>query len=353
MTPDNGALTFLKSAGFFARRVSLLSELQTYRHAAALDFAPYTEVICKVLGAAGIEVQRLVAPEEMSAAGKAAFRAGNGGSMLPLVMPFEIPFSIYRWCCALDVPLFSLNDFARCYLTRRDDHRRVTLAFADDASRTLFEQVAFCRMNPMIAPFYLKSFFPDYNHPEVHIAKGDTVFCAGAFEGSTAVGFCEAVQGDCTVIAFEPMPQNCVAARQAIARSPWTERIRLEAAGLHSGKGTLTYHYAGAASFWENAEMVGGAEKLQIPVVDIDSYAREHGLKVDLIQLDVEGAEMEALRGAAATIQRDRPRMQLCIYHKPEHFWDIPLFILEQNQDYDLYLGHHSNGWADTVLYVA
>ena len=57
-----------------------------------------------------------------------------------------------------------------------------------------------------------------------------------------------------------------------------------------------------------------------VPMTTIDETVRELGLpSVDFVKMDVEGAEPLALRGAAESIARFRPRLSLCTYHDTEH----------------------------------
>ena len=76
------------------------------------------------------------------------------------------------------------------------------------------------------------------------------------------------------------------------------------------------------------------------------------GDKVTFIKMDVEGAELESLKGAEKTIRRDKPKLAICIYHKPEDMWTIPLYIKELVPEYKLYIRHHSSGVCETVLYA-
>ena len=39
------------------------------------------------------------------------------------------------------------------------------------------------------------------------------------------------------------------------------------------------------------------------------------------LKLDIEGAELDALRGARELISRSHPRLAVCVYHRPEHLW--------------------------------
>ena len=68
--------------------------------------------------------------------------------------------------------------------------------------------------------------------------------------------------------------------------------------------------------------------------------------------MDIEGAELEALKGAKETIKRNHPKLAICVYHKPEDIVDIPKFILELDPEYKLYLRHYSDNAGETVLYA-
>jgi len=70
-----------------------------------------------------------------------------------------------------------------------------------------------------------------------------------------------------------------------------------------------------------------------------------------LIKLDIEGAEFEAITGAANHIHRHTPRIAVCVYHNQSDFWRIPERILELNDHYKIYLRHYSEGILETVMF--
>lgn len=74
------------------------------------------------------------------------------------------------------------------------------------------------------------------------------------------------------------------------------------------------------------------------------------GVRPDFIKLDIEGAEIAALNGMSKTLERARPRLAICLYHRPQDIWEIPEFV---SRIYDkLYIRQHGEcGW-DTVLYA-
>jgi len=58
-----------------------------------------------------------------------------------------------------------------------------------------------------------------------------------------------------------------------------------------------------------------GAEVQPTPVVTLDGFCAERGIdRVDFIRMDIEGAELMALRGAEGVLERDRPSVLLEIH---------------------------------------
>ncbi len=74
--------------------------------------------------------------------------------------------------------------------------------------------------------------------------------------------------------------------------------------------------------------------------------------KITHIKMDIEGAELNALKGAKNIIQRDTPILAICVYHKIQDFVEIPNYILSLVPDYKLYLRHHNISGTETVLYA-
>jgi hypothetical protein len=68
--------------------------------------------------------------------------------------------------------------------------------------------------------------------------------------------------------------------------------------------------------------------------------------------MDIEGAELNALKGAHQIIKRSTPHLAICVYHKPKDLWDIGLWI-DQNFSgkYSFYIRTYAEQTFETVLY--
>jgi len=74
--------------------------------------------------------------------------------------------------------------------------------------------------------------------------------------------------------------------------------------------------------------------------------------KPSIISMDIEGAEPQALKGAEKMIRKYRPDLAICVYHAPNHLWDIPLYLHGLGLGYRFYLRNYTSFAIETVLYA-
>jgi len=85
-----------------------------------------------------------------------------------------------------------------------------------------------------------------------------------------------------------------------------------------------------------------------VPTVKIDDLARN----ATFIKMDIEGAELNALKGAEDTIKNNAPKLAICIYHQLNDFWEIPMYLKRIMPEYSFYVRHHQFDIGGTVLYA-
>lgn len=176
--------------------------------------------------------------------------------------------------------------------------------------------------------------------------ENEIIVNAGACDGKTDLQFLE-WGGDKIkrIYSFESDKTNIQKCKEFIENN-CDERVVLVPKGCWSENTTLFISCnAGTAS-----SNVGTQGEDAIEVAAIDSVVRDE--KVTFIKMDIEGAELKALRGAKNTIIRNRPRLAICVYHKYEDIGDVPKYILSLVPEYRFYMRHYSTVEWETVLYA-
>lgn len=180
-------------------------------------------------------------------------------------------------------------------------------------------------------------------------AAGREVFAdIGCYDGLSAFYFDKWCSGNGFSYCFEPDPVN-IERIHRVLRNKGIDSYELIDKGAWSRSTTLGFVSTGnsVSHIIENA---GSSEADTISVVALDDVLIDKG--ATFIKMDIEGAEYEALTGAKRMISEQKPKLAICVYHKPEDIWKIPELILELNEDYRFYMRHYSYKDNETVLYA-
>jgi FkbM family methyltransferase len=161
-----------------------------------------------------------------------------------------------------------------------------------------------------------------------YIQPGDTVLDCGANVGTFARFALRAGAGK--VVAIEPSPENIECLRRNFPDEIASGAIVLVEKGVWHEPGALELivdpDNRAADSFV--MERDSAARAIRVPLITIDALVEELALnRLDFIKMDIEGAETNALRGAASAIRKFRPRMSISAYHLPPDPVEIPRIV--------------------------
>lgn len=152
---------------------------------------------------------------------------------------------------------------------------------------------------------------PAYEYLEKLVHRGDTVIDCGADLGLYTLAAAGLVGRRGQVLAVEPQTRAATGILRSAKASGFSQiRVAEVAVSDHDGLAMLDVSTGvAAASIVHRADRAEGAKgRLQVPARTLDSLVAEYELtQVDLINLDVAGAEEQALNGALLTLRRHRP----------------------------------------------
>lgn len=165
----------------------------------------------------------------------------------------------------------------------------------------------------------------------------------GSYDGDSIRLFIDRVHGKFSrVLAFEPDKNTF---QRLAANFVGEKRVEPINAGLHRRKATL--HFDNAGTRGSILVEQGGVE---IPVVGLDEVLEDQ--RVTFVKMNIEGAELEALKGGEQVIKNWAPKLAISAYHRPSHLWQVPELVHSLRPDYRLYLRQHDGGVIETVLYA-
>lgn len=170
----------------------------------------------------------------------------------------------------------------------------------------------------------------------------------GAFDGDTIRLLLAQGAVIRNLIAFEPQNNLYHDMVDYVQSKPDTfETAYIVPCGVYSE--TKTVPFAACADS-PSAGKLDGTGRNIIQCVRIDDAI--HGFHPTFIKMDIEGAELEALKGAKETIIANTPQMAICVYHTLSHLWKILLLIKDYYSGYTFYLKNYNYMGMETVLYA-
>jgi len=201
---------------------------------------------------------------------------------------------------------------------------------------------------------YSSIYSGDEYYPDdiIKLRENESFVDAGAYTGDSVISFLKKVNYSFdSIFAFELDKENFKALEFAIKDldKHIIDKIHLYNVGVFDEEKTISYEHGNekGANYHISNSIFGMKQGKTVRLSDI-----LNGERVSFIKMDIEGAELNALYGAEELIKKYKPALAICVYHKPEHLWEIPSYIKKIVPEYKLYLRHHSSLEYQTVCYA-
>lgn len=234
------------------------------------------------------------------------------------------------------------------YVKHRGDIESCLDVLDDDESREVFLRCiqTHLQRKPVSVPMSPRG--EQYTPGGIELSRGYSrfIYC-GVSVGEMASVFGRIGKVD-ELVCFEPDPNQFGLTAEYLRknRGQIAERVTAIPCAVYSHEGIEPFTYSDT-SFGSRILASGEA---RIQSVTIDSVLP--GFNPTFISMDIEGAELEALKGAENTILASRPDLGICVYHSPSHLWEIPLYLHGLGAGYRLYLRNYTSFTGETVLYA-
>ncbi len=162
--------------------------------------------------------------------------------------------------------------------------------------------------------------FPDNYHLEIFKKENyDTCLDIGAYIGDSAYIINKMLKPK-KIYAFEPDVNNKKILLENISLNNLVNIVMPVNFATGSKVGEAYFDSVNASSGL-NTKKTGN----KVSITTIDAFVKSQKIKkLDLIKMDIEGAEMDTLIGAKDAIKKHKPDLVIAIYHRGQHFFEIP-----------------------------
>jgi len=223
------------------------------------------------------------------------------------------------------------------------DIKKASVFFKEAHSRKEFIGHLKLLISPILSHSYPATSQKDEYFPFDIITRTDSeIFIdCGAFYGDTVRNFLQKNKKFKKIICFEPDPESFKKLKRFIKSMKKDKdliKIYKTAVGKNTGKVRFD-------AYGNDASTINDKGATRVDCVPLDSVLSE--CKPTYIKMDIEGAELDVLKGARKTIKKYTPILAICVYHKPSDLWQITSYIKSLYQGYSFFLRRYNEiGWG-------
>lgn len=259
-----------------------------------------------------------------------------------------VPFGSLFWKHAAEfLPHYALN-LPHRVIEQADLVRQGLALFEDEASRR--EYLAQIKWRTALDfdglpnPVKHEIYFPT---DLFAVAKDEVFIDCGAFDGDTIRRwYANRPDFEGQIKAFEPDPKNNAKLRAFVASLPPARTSQIETFAYAISHQRETVKFTGTGN---EAAAVGSGD-IEVEAAPLDEVLAH--CAPTYLKMDTEGSELDGLAGAQNILRKHTPALAICVYHRQDHLWKVPLEVAKYSDAYSFYLRPHLlEGW-DLVMYA-
>jgi FkbM family methyltransferase len=233
------------------------------------------------------------------------------------------------------------------YADNKDEFEKSKKLFEDKLSKDLFDAYLKVRINKCyeyLLPYGgCKTYF---NDEIMNLSREEVYVDCGAYDGDSVLEFVKATQGIYQkIFAIEPDSTNF----NELTRN-MNERNIKDVKCFNNGVWNKKEKLYFSANDEQESGILTSESKNLIQADTLDDMLK--GEKITFIKMSVQGAEKEAIMGAANILVCQEPKLAITIFMKPNSLIEIPKLIKKINPNYKIYLRCEESFFARVILYA-
>jgi FkbM family methyltransferase len=189
------------------------------------------------------------------------------------------------------------------------------------------------------------------------VCPGMTVFDIGAHAGFFTLLLSRLTGPGGSVIAFEPLPANSRILEENLSLNG-CQNARSIRSAVSNASGTFQLDVPDANSWLLAGPSQPGESgpRIEVPAISIDDFVKQSAIIPTLLKIDIEGAELSVLHGAAITLAQSHPTLLVELHHPDITSAIHPAVPLLENLGYRIswlggsgFTGHILAEWGEAT----
>ena len=223
-------------------------------------------------------------------------------------------------------------------------------ALADEVSQKTLINIIKGRISGR-TDYFREIYAPDKYYPAdvLRFSRDEILAEVGSYDGETLLEFLRHCPDYKAAYCFEPDQKNLRTLNRVVEETRQNGKIKVVPKGAWDCGTTLRSNESGGATNLSHAVEEASLEDDLVEVTTIDDAIRE---PVTYMTVSINGSEIRVLHGAEHQIQKNRPKLAVCVSYSGEELMDVWNYLRELVPEYRFYLRHHlEHGGIESFLY--